>query len=220
MKSNGDKGPDTRARLLEAAGEVFALRGYRTATVREISQHANANVAAVNYHFRDKEGLYVAVLEQTLISAVQKYPSDLGLSENATVEERLHTFVRSFLLRVLDEGRPAWHGKLMAREIIDPTAALDRIVDGVFRPLHERLISIVREFLGDGAEDGAVRLCVLSIIGQCLFYHHSRHVILRLYPLKLGPEAIEHLAEHITRFSLGAMRELLKEGQVRCTSSH
>lgn len=212
MKSNEDKEPDTRARLLEAAGEVFALRGYRAATVREISQRAKANVAAVNYHFRDKEGLYTAVLEQTLRSAVEKYPPDLGLSENATVQERLHAFIRSLLLRVLDEGRPAWHGKLMAREITEPTAALDLLVDGVIRPLYERLASIVGEFLGSDPSDRAVRLCTSSIIGQCLHYHHSQHVIMRLEPQKFGPEEIEVLAEHITRFSLGALRDFLKEG--------
>jgi AcrR family transcriptional regulator len=211
MKNNEEKGPDTRERLLEAAGEVFALRGYRAATVREISQRANANVAAVNYHFRDKEGLYIAVLEQTLKSAVKRYPPDLGLTEAATPEEQLHAFVRSLLLRLLDEGRPAWHGKLMAREITEPTTALDLVTEGVIRPLHLRLASIVRHLLGPDCSEQSVRLCVLSIIGQCLFYHHSRQVILRLYPLRFDPEEIEQMAEHISRFSLLAMRELSKE---------
>jgi len=210
MKNNEDKGADTRERLLEAAGEVFALRGYRAATVREISQRANANVAAVNYHFRDKKGLYTTVLEQTLKSAVKKYPPDLGLSGSATAEDQLRAFVRSFLLRLLDEGRPAWHGKLMVREITEPTAVLDLIVEGVIRPLHERLTLIVRKFLGSDADEGSVRLCVMSIIGQCLFYQHSRHVIMRLYPHGFGREEIEQMAEHITLFSLHAMRELSK----------
>ena len=53
---------ETRRRLLDAAGEVFAEKGFAKATVREICQKAEANIAAVNYHFGDKEKLYAAVL--------------------------------------------------------------------------------------------------------------------------------------------------------------
>ncbi|MGA9754367.1 MAG: TetR family transcriptional regulator, partial [Desulfobaccales bacterium] len=53
---------ETRQRLLEAAGEVFAKKGFRNTTIREICRRARANLAAVNYHFGDKERLYLAVL--------------------------------------------------------------------------------------------------------------------------------------------------------------
>jgi AcrR family transcriptional regulator len=77
------KGPDptmteTRQRLLEAAGAVFAERGFRATTVREICHRARANLAAVNYHFGDKERLYGAVLQYALRYALQKYPPTLG----------------------------------------------------------------------------------------------------------------------------------------------
>jgi TetR/AcrR family transcriptional regulator, regulator of cefoperazone and chloramphenicol sensitivity len=211
------KAPDTRERLLQAAGEVFARSGFRDATVREICQLADANVAAVNYHFGNKEGLYSSVLKYALRSAMQKFPLDMGLQENSTPLERLSAFVRSFLLRILDEGRPAWHGKLMAREFADPTTALDQVVEEIVQPLQARLGEIIRKFLQTSGTDEVVQLSVMSIIGQCLYYYYARHILLRLDAQKFGLINIERLAEHIIEFSLGGLKGLAREDNPRVT---
>ncbi len=201
----------TPHRLLEAAGSVFADRGFRGATVREICRKAGANVAAVNYHFRDKEDLYAAVLSYAHRCALEKYPADGGLPGDASPEERLRTFVRSFLARILDAGRPAWHGKLMAREMAEPTRAMDRLVEEAVRPNAERLAEIVRGLLGPRASRDAVRQCVFSIVGQCLYFHFARPVITRLHPdLKLDEPDRDRLADHIADFSLAALKGIRK----------
>ncbi len=202
---------ETRRRLLEAACAVFAEHGFRGATVRDICTRAGANVAAVNYHFRDKEGLYAAVLQQLFSTALEKYPPLLDVAPDAPPERRLHAFVRSFLLRLLDQGRESWLGKLMAREISDPTAALDLMVSESVRPLSMMLAGIVRELLGERATDERVRRCVFSVVGQCLFYHFAAPVIRRLHPAvpaTYGPADIDQVAEHVAAFSLAAVRGL------------
>ncbi|MGQ3683696.1 MAG: CerR family C-terminal domain-containing protein [Candidatus Loosdrechtia sp.] len=205
----------TQQRLLEAAGEIFALHGFRKATIREICKHAHANVASVNYHFRNKNALYVAVLQYAHQCAVRKYPPDSGLRKEATAKERLRAFIRSLLLRFLDEGRTAWYGKLIAREMTEPTPALEILVEKEIRPLSRQLEFIVRELLNSPASDDLIQLCVRSILAQCIFYHHVRPVIDRLYPdQKYRPHDIERLADHITRFSLGAIKELKKQNTV------
>lgn len=202
----------TRMRLLDAAGEVFAECGFRKTTVREICKRANANLAAVNYHFRDKEGLYSAVLQYAYQCANKKYPLDIGLSNDATVEQQLGAFVRSFLLRIFEEGRPAWHGKLMLREMIEPTQALDSLVEKEIRPRSQRLESLVNEILGKRISNKLVSLCARSIVAQCVYYYHSRPVINRLYPnQKYHHKDVEQLANHIIRFSLGALKEFKKQ---------
>jgi len=203
--------PETRQRLLEAAGEVFAERGFRMATVRDICQRAKANLAAVNYHFGDKERLYAAVLQYTFHCA-EPSPLDLGLSGEATVEERLRAFIRAHLFSLLAEGRPAWHRKLITREMAEPTRAPDTVVDQMIRPEAELLMAIVRDVLGHDAHPQRVWQCASSIIGQCLFYHHARPVILRLDPAQtFTPEAIEQLVDHITHFSLAALKQLAQQ---------
>ena len=201
--------PDTRQRLLDAAGEVFAERGFRRATVREICRKASANIAAVNYHFGDKDALYMEVLREAQRVAHAKYPVTLGLGPDATPEQRLHAYVRSSLLRLLDPGRPAWHGVLISREMVEPTAALDLLIKESVRPRFELLLGIVRELLGPDVPEERVRLCALSIAGQCVYYYHGRHLITRLQPPEeREPLEVERLADHITEFSLGAVREL------------
>jgi TetR/AcrR family transcriptional regulator, regulator of cefoperazone and chloramphenicol sensitivity len=217
MAYSDPRASDTRERLLQAAGEVFARSGFREATVREICQLAGANVAAVNYHFGNKEGLYSSVLKYALRSAMQKFPLDMGLNEYSTPLERLEAFVRSFLLRILDEGRPAWHGKLMAREVAEPTTALDQVVEEIIQPLQARLIAIVKEFIPTAGRDEVVHLSALSIFGQCLYYYYARHILFRLDPQKFGPKNIERLAKHIIGFSLGGLKELAREANPAAT---
>lgn len=198
---------ETRTRLLDAAGEVFAERGFRAATVREICQRAGANVAAVNYHFGDKERLYAAVFAHTHRASLERYPPDLGVAAGAGAEERLRAFIRALLLRALDEGRPAWHGQLMLREMVEPSPVLDSVVKTAVRPLFDALRGIVRELMGPKADERRITLVAFSIVGQCLFHRHCRAVIARLVPdQRYGPKDVDDLAEHVTRFSLGAIR--------------
>src|SRR5687768_15023369 len=120
----------TRQRLLEAAGEVFAERGFRDATVRDICQRAAANVAAVKYHFGDKENLYAAAVRYAHTCST-RHPDAISVpaagQKHLSAEERLRQFVRGFFIGILEEGKPAWHAKLMAREMAEPTAVLDEI---------------------------------------------------------------------------------------------
>lgn len=197
----------TRNALLRAAGDVFAARGFRAATVREICRRAGANIAAVNYHFGDKEALYTEVLQHALQSAREKYPPSLGLPPDLPATERLRAFILSFLLRIFDEGPHAHHGKLMVREMAEPTHALDALVRDQIQPMSRQLAGIVGELLGRRAAPELVRACSLSVVSQVLFYHTCRPVISRLFPeMKFDRAQLDRLAAHITEFSLIALR--------------
>lgn len=202
----------TRQRLLEAAGEVFAKRGFRNSTIREICHRAKANLAAVNYHFGGKKQLYAAVMEYAFERAREQYP--LAFRDNAETSpaQRLHEFIQHLMHSLLGEGVPSWLGQLMAREMIEPTAALDNLVAKTIRPMADKLSAIVEELLGAGWSEERVRFCQISIIGQCLHYRNARPVIQRLFTQQhYGPEDIEALVDHITRFSLMALRGLAHE---------
>ncbi len=200
-----DKTLETRQRLLEAAGEVFAEHGFRDATIREICERAKANIAAVHYHFGDKEELYAAVFTYARSCAVA--PFDGQVPPTAPAEERLRVFVRAVLTRFFDEGRPAWLGKLVAREMIDPTKALDSLINEQIRPNSERLKAIVRELIGVEIDEQELWRCTFGIAAQWLFYFHCGQVVKRLNPdQRFDRQELERLADHITKFSVAALK--------------
>jgi len=198
----------TRTRLLEAAGEVFAEVGFQRATIREICQRAGANIAAVNYHFRDKEGLYVEVARYAQECSLQRHPEGPppGVA-GAPPEVRLRMFIYSFLQRAIGKDRLAWHGKLMAKEMSEPTAMLDRVVANEIRPRATMLEGIIREILGPDTPQWRIEASARSIVSQCVFYHLCRPVIERLHPnQKYEASDVEQLADHITAFSLNGLQ--------------
>lgn len=204
---------ETKLRLLEAAGEVFSEKGYRQGTIREICARAGTNLASVNYHFGGKEGLYQALLEHCHRRGLMRYPSTAGVTDDATPEEALEAFIRSFLYRTLAEDSPAWSTRLMAREMGEPSPGLDRMVNGSVRPNIERLMSIVALILGDGASAEDVRNCALSVAGQCQHYYRCRAAIEILFPdVTWDTAGIDVLSRHILTFSLAAMRGYRQEG--------
>jgi AcrR family transcriptional regulator len=213
MKSQENAALDTRQRLLVAAGEVFAEQGFRAATIRDICHRAGANVAAVNYYFRDKQTLYAEVLKYAYENARAKYPSDAGLAPQASPQERLAGFVRALVYRILDQTRLAWHGTLMFHEMVEPTEALTTLVQEAIRPEFERLRGVVCELLGPEADPEQVLRCVWSIAGQCLFYYHAKHIIAILRPQgAYPPQDMQRIADHVIEFSLSAI-QCLKRGK-------
>jgi AcrR family transcriptional regulator len=200
----------TRDAIMDAAGKIFAEEGYSKATVREICKQAGANIAAINYHFGDKKRLYLAVLKHYQSISFQAYPPDLGIDKSQSPEEKLRAFIRSFLLRIMDmdEGKPVWFGRLLAREFTQPTWAFDILVEDTIRPSFQILMGIVAAILGKGTKERNVLLCAMSIVGQCLYFRHSHPVISRLFPgVVFDSKQIEELTEHITRLSLHGLME-------------
>ncbi len=205
---------ETTDRLLAAATEVFADVGYRAATLREICRRGNANIAAVNYHFHDKEQLYTAVLEQAVLAAGE------GLRQivpdgDLPPEQKLRHFIQHLLQSLLGVDRPLQLLRLIAHEMVQPTPALEVAVEKAARPLSGILDAIVTELLGPAAEATVVRDCRASIISQCSSYQNSEAIIQRLDHLNVHDSAtIEQLAEHVYRFSLGGVRAIATDCRV------
>lgn len=199
-------------RLLQVAVEVFAESGFRDATVREICSRAQVNLASVNYYFRNKESLYAQALAFAFQEANRLYPQNKALEKHLEPEQRLTWFISNFLHKMLDDSHLGLHSKLIAREIADPTNALTEIIETAIVPQFNLLKEIIQQILGVRTDKATIHRCLLSIFGQCLMFKHSRSIIDRMYPELIEDEkAIQASAEHITQFSLAALKWLSQQ---------
>jgi AcrR family transcriptional regulator len=196
----------TRERILEVAGPLFAEKGFEGATVRDICEAADANIASVNYHYGGKSKLYMEVVARAIESRTKLIPMDGGLPGDAPPHQRLRAFVHAFLKRRFDRASPPWRGELLAREMRSATEIVRPMVRRNWRRNTQLLIRVVKDLLGRKAKPDDIDLCASSVIGQILFYfrsHDSRSSKSRSVPL--NEKALEDLADHITEFSLGGI---------------
>jgi AcrR family transcriptional regulator len=200
--------PDpTREKLLEVAGPIFADRGYQAATIREICVAARANVAAVNYHFGDKLGLYTEVLQQSVRAAQVKAVQNV-LDQNAPPEDILRALIRARLRSITGEDLPHWHSRLLAHELVQPTPALQELIENLARPIYRRLLELIGGMIGLPPNDDRTRLCAISVVGQVLAYVLPGPLLTQIWPeLKMTPQQVERIADHIADFSLSYLQD-------------
>ena len=202
----------TKSRILFAAGPIFARKGFKQATVREICDAAKVNLASINYYFGDKQQLYIdtVVLAREQRAKQFPYPS---WSDDTLPDVKLRQFVGMLLKRVVVMQTIPWQVQLLMREILNPTEACKQLVEDYFRPIFDRLLSIVDELAEQPLPKFRRTQIGFSIIGQCLHYRFSAGVISMMVNEDQRHECFdwEELTNHITEFSLAAIRNLEAE---------
>jgi TetR/AcrR family transcriptional regulator, regulator of cefoperazone and chloramphenicol sensitivity len=195
---------DPRERLLEAAGEVFAEKGFKGGTVREIIQRAEVNLGAVNYYFRDKEGLYIDAVKAAACGPAEQFPVP-DWPTSTPPSRKLADFIRAQLHLAVGRENPGWQRRLMMMELANPTPACAELVSQQIRPRAELLGAILRELLPEVTSEKR-NLVAHSIVGQCVFHRLAQPIV----SLLVGEEEYrrydaDRLAEHIIDFSFAAL---------------
>jgi AcrR family transcriptional regulator len=212
----------TSDRLLAAATELFARRGFHGTSIREIAKSAGANVASGHYHYGSKRGLYLQVLRDQFarvrasFDAAGRLPSRRALrrcsrAQLAALLERRIASMAEFLLATPLQP----HGALMLREMCDPTDAMPIIVDEFIRPLTAEMEAIVA-CLAPHASRTVVQRTVRSIVGQVLFYRFTMPAMLLLLGKRAYPRRFPRdVATHVIAFSLGGLTRITRRRKRR-----
>lgn len=200
----------TRTRILDQAAALFAERGFRRVSVRDICGAAGANVAAVNYHFGDKLGLYRRVIEMAVASMRETNELSVAAGRGGSPEDQLRAYVRVFLERMASSGRRSLIHKLMRYELEDPSEAFDLIIRDAIEPRNRYLAGIISAISGWPSHDERVLRSVASLQGQCLIW--ARPLPNRL-PGKWKAVAtdIDGAVEHIVTFTIGGIRAIAQQ---------
>jgi len=191
---------DTRARLVQAARRLFAERGFRNATVRDIAARAESNLASINYHFRSKEALYLEVLRQTFPRApAEAPPTDPA---DASPAQRLTDFLKH-VAETPDEGLKDDRARLLAWETLAPTGFIDLPAATGHEPHFAEASAVVRAFCGDESGPEIVTTGAYWLLGQCMLFRAS-------YATGAAPD--RQLAERLIRVALEAVGEAARSG--------
>jgi AcrR family transcriptional regulator len=199
----------TRDRLLATGTRLFAERGFQRVTVRDICTEAAANVAAINYHFEGKAGLYMEVL-RTAVAIMRGTTEEMVRSgEGLAADEQLENLVRTFLQRVC-AGRDGWIHHLMMQEMREPTPGLDLVIDEVIAPRFAYIRSVVARLLGCADDDPRVPACAASVQSQLIVVMKSP-IAAKIGIAALTPAEVPAAARHITTFSLAGIRAIARQ---------
>jgi AcrR family transcriptional regulator len=199
---------DTRRRLLETAGEIFAEKGFAAATGVDICKRARINTAAINYHFGGMDGLYEAVL----IEARDRLPRLEAISALAAQSPdppaRLRAIIELAVGMLAGPQSQSWVLRVLGREAIAPSPAFERLLlepEGL--PKMRFLKTLIGEIMGLPQDHPAVARGCLSVVAPCqIMLVASQGILKRAYPdLGLGPAGAPELIDHLVDFSLAGL---------------
>lgn len=210
-----DRRDMTRERLLDAAENLFAQKGYSAVRVREITRAARTNLAAVNYHFQTKKNLYLEVFKYRWIPRAvrvqENFWATLGPLPPASPAPIVQALTGAFLEGFADDDQRHRHHQLMVREMAQPSEAFELIVGEVMQPFFTRLSRLLRPLMDPSISDEALMLNLMTIFGMVLHFNFARAAVSRLSGRAFDPVFQARLSEHLVEFSLHGLSGQIQE---------
>lgn len=205
MEKTQGQNKDTRALLLMHAEKLFLTHGFEGVSIRQITDAAGANVAAINYHFNGKTNLYREVLKQRLDNiTLDKLALLKKLDEQQpapTLEHILHSYIYSYFDAHLSSPDSDRLLQIIYREMAPDAIASDLVAERLVIPINQAFQKIIKKVCPE-LSDEHISCCISSITGQVLHFIRAREVLRGIRPPEKNQTFIEDTVQHITQFSL------------------
>ena len=199
----------TRERILDEAEILFARKGYHAVSVREITHAASCNLAAVNYHFGNKQNLYLEVFRSRWLpraSRVHKcFRESLAANGTPSPNAVVQSLAQAFLEGPMTDQERKRHHQLISGELAQPTEAFELVADQVLRPLFNNLLDDLRTVMPDEIEEEQLALNAFSILAMVLYFNLARPFISRFTGYTYDETFKARLVDHIVEFSLNGL---------------
>jgi AcrR family transcriptional regulator len=198
---------NTRQRLLEAAGYVFAEKGFDRATGKEIAERAGINTASVNYYFGGIEGLYVAALNEATSRLVTFDALRSAVAGKSDATAKLEAVLGLFVQALTGPASSSWVLRVMGREIVAPSVSGGALLDKDRRQKVRILKSIVGELVGLPEDHPVVARGCISVVAPCIMLLIcDRSSLKQVFPtLGYGPDDAPAVVRHMVQFALAGL---------------
>jgi AcrR family transcriptional regulator len=201
-----DKNNFPRERILNEAEILFAQKGYHAVSVREITNTAQCNLAAVNYHFGNKENLYLEVFRARWMPRARRiidcFERTSASQDSFSPRAMIQALAQAFLEGPLSDEERQRHFLLMAREMAQPTRALKMVAEQVMGPFFQKLADKLSVFMPEELSEERLKLNILSIFAVVLYFNFARMAVTRITGREYDPDFKAQLMEQIIQFSL------------------
>lgn len=191
----------TKKKILIAAAEEFAMKGYNGTTIRDICRRAKVNVALVNYHFRSKELLYKEMFEFLFSETEGENMLDKPWNGDfAEWKRRLREWIGRIMMDI-SGNNPLFRykGMIFGREMQDPSEIFPNIYETFMKPQISSLASHFRKVLPRETRDADIYIRAFSAISNCIFYFHNRVIVNMTFPGKdFTSVNMDKIIDHIT----------------------
>lgn len=208
-------GMSTRTIVLEAAGQVFAERGFAEATSKEICERAGTNSAAVNYYFGGKENLYEAVLVEAHRQLVSLEDLNQIIDSDDSPEQKLRSVLQQ-MLKTAATSQELWGIKIYLRELASPSPLATKNMTTTVLPKAKKLRALIQEITGLPCESAQVQRATAFVVIPCLsmiMFPES----LRTRVLPASATNSEGLLEDMLTYALGGLNALSKSTSASLT---